>query len=492
MTHNLGTRASIVVDLGFGDAGKGSIVDYLAHTRDASTIIRYTGGPHAAHHIVRADGVSHAFCQFGATFKPGVHSHLARNVIVKPENLIYEGRALQGKGIPEPFRRLSINPACRVVTSYHAMLCQMKEIARGENRRGTVGVGAGEAVAESERFPDLALRVADLYEPAILRKKLCAHYKRAHCQAQTLLSTCNDALLRSELRTLYDSFRTQVRLKNVLALYRAFATQFPITLCSDEAVIVQNGQQPGGLIFEGAHAALLDHDHGYYPYVAKTDTTVCPALAILDQAAFGGAVQVIGVMRALGYRHGPGPFVTEDPHLAGLFEERHNRANAWQGRVRYGWFDLPAIRHGISLNPRVDVLALTMLDHLAKLDQFRVCLSYEYCGTERHRLDHYFEWATNVAGRAIITAIRPVPTCRRDELSHLLFDCVPNEWRWFGREGNLVTEFIDFLESPAGLNLPVQITSVGPTLADKVELAKFGYLRSENEIASSGRAPSSQ
>jgi adenylosuccinate synthase len=460
-------NACIVVDLGFGDAGKGGIVDYLVHTCDASTIIRYTGGPHAAHHLVRDDGVSHAFCQFGATFKPGVHSHLACNVIVKPENLIYEGRALQGKGIAEPFRQLSINPACRVVTACHAMLCQMKEIARGENRYGTVGVGAGEAVAESEQFPNLALQVADLYEPVILREKLYAHYKRAHYQAQTLLSTCTNTSLYQELRALYDSFCTQVRLKNLLALYSTFTAQFPITLCYDDAVIEQSCLQPGGLIFEGAHAALLDRDHGYYPYVAKTDTTTRPALDILDQAAFSGGVQVIGVVRVLGYRHGPGPFVTEETRLASLFEERHNKANAWQGCVRYGWFDLLAIRHGIRLNPRVDALALTMLDHLAKLDQFRVCLSYEYQGKERHRLDDYFEWATTPAGQAIITAIRPVATQRSDELARLLFDCVPNEWRQFSGSGNLANEFIGFLESPAGLNLPVQITSSGPMLAHK-------------------------
>ncbi|MGE5775811.1 MAG: adenylosuccinate synthetase [Chloroflexota bacterium] len=459
----MGTSAGIIVDLGFGDAGKGSIVDYLAHTHDISTIVRYTGGPHAAHHVVRADGTSHAFCQFGATFKPGVRSHLARNVIVKPENLIYEGRALEGKGIPEPFRQLSINPACRVVTSCHAMLCQMKEIARGKNRRGTVGIGAGEAVAESEQVPDLALRVADLYEPAILREKLCAHYERAHHQAQTLLLHCKDVSLCRELRTLYDSFRAQVRLKNLLALYRTFAAQFPVTLCSDEEVVDQSGRRSGGIIFEGAHAALLDHDHGYYPYVAKTDTTVRPALDILDRAMFGGDVRVIGVVRALGYRHGPGPFVTEDPQLSSLFEERHNKANDWQGCVRYGWFDLLAIRHGIRLNPQVDALALTMLDHLAKLNEFRVCLSYEYRGAERHHLDAYFEWMDAPDGRAIITAIRPVPTRRCDELSRLLFDCIPNAWRWFSGAG----DFIDFLESPAGLNLPIQITSVGPTIADK-------------------------
>jgi hypothetical protein len=108
-----------------------------------------------------------------------------------------------------------------------------------------------------------------------------------------------------------------------------------------------------------------------------------------------------------------------------------------------------------------------MLDHLAKLEQFRVCLSYEYCGTERRRLDDYFEWEVAPDKRAIVTAIRPVPTCRRDNLARLLFDCVPNEWRYFSGSGDLVTEFINFLESPAGLNMPVQIISIGPALADK-------------------------
>src|SRR5512141_1323831 len=156
--------AYIVVDLGFGDAGKGSIVDYLTQTRDIQDIVRYTGGPHAAHHVVRQDGVSHAFCQFGATFQQDVLSHLARAMIVKPENLMYEGRALEAKGVPDPFVRLSINPKCRLVISYHAMLCQMKEVARGGQRYGTVGIGAGEAVMESEQAPDLSLRVGDLYE----------------------------------------------------------------------------------------------------------------------------------------------------------------------------------------------------------------------------------------------------------------------------------------------------------------------------------------
>lgn len=462
--------AYIIVDLGFGDAGKGSIVDYLAQTRQVSAIVRYTGGPHAAHHVVRADGSSHAFCQFGATFREGVRSHLARNVIVKPENLLYEGQALLEKGVIDPFVRLSINPHCRLVTSYHAMLCQMKEVARGDQRRGTVGIGAGEAVAESESAPEQVLRAGDLYQPEVLRQKLCLHYENMQNQAKAVLRDCAGQASFGEVRAVYASFIQQVRLSEVFALYRQFAEK-PITLCEDLELIEQVRGLPGDLVFEGAHAALLDRERGYYPFVAKTDTTTGEAVRILEESVFDGGTYTIGVARALGYRHGPGPFVTEDARLSGLFAEKHNKPNEWQGSPRYGWFDLLAIRHGMRLNPRVDALALTMLDHLARVDDLQVCLSYEYRGSELQRLDEYFEYAI-VDGRIKITAIKPVPTRRDGTLSRLLFDCAPWDWQRFERKTGRCDAFIRFLESPLGLGIPVRIVSTGPTVNEKQERAR--------------------
>jgi adenylosuccinate synthase len=461
--------ATIVVDLGFGDAGKGSIVDALAYSQNVDAIARYTGGPHAAHHVVRADGVSHAFCQFGATFKAGVHSHLARSVIVKPENLMYEGHALEEKGMTDPFARLSIDPACRLVTSYHAMLCQMKEVSRGDQRRGTVGIGAGEAVTESEENPDVALRVVDLYEPQNLRQKLCSHYENMQRQAQALLRDCAHSPVYGELHNLYNSFMKQVRLKNVLALYRQFANDLPITICADAEWMRQCAGLPGDVIFEGAHAALLDREHGYYPYVAKTDTTTNEALRILAESNFDGKAHTIGVVRALGYRHGPGPFVTEDARLCGLFEEQHNKQNEWQGNVRYGWFDLLAIRHGMQLNQRVDALALTMLDHLDRLEHFQVCTAYEYLGKDFQRLEETFEFNIEQDGRVKITRIKTAPTHRTDALSRLLFDCVPCSWLCFDDKTSRGDDFMRFLESPERLGAPVEIVSSGPMLSDKKE-----------------------
>jgi adenylosuccinate synthase len=231
----------------------------------------------------------------------------------------------------------------------------------------------------------------------------------------------------------------------------------------------QMAGQSGGLIFEGAHAALLDHDHGYYPYVAKTDTTTQEALHMLKETSFEGSIRTLGVVRALGYRHGPGPFVTEDPRLSGLFNEKHNRTNEWQGNVRYGWFDLLAIRHGMRINQQMDAIALTMLDHLAQVSPFKICLSYEYLGSDFQLLEEYFEFTTPGAGRTKITGIKPTPTGRTETLSRLLFDCIPWDWSSFEAHMNPEDAFITFLESPEGLGVPVQIISTGPAASSKTE-----------------------
>jgi adenylosuccinate synthase len=275
--------------------------------------------------------------------------------------------------------------------------------------------------------------------------------------------------MRDEMRAVYDSFVQQVPVEDVLKRYEHFVRSVPVTLCTDGEFMRQAEALAGDVIFEGAHASLLDREYGYFPYVAKTDTTTNEAIHILEQTDFHGSTVILGVVRALGYRHGPGPFVTEEKHLSGLFGERHNKPNEWQGAMRYGWFDLPAIRHGVRLNRGVDALALTMLDHLLQVGSFRVCLSYEYRGADRQHLEQYFEFATTRMGRIKITAIKPVPTQRTDTLARLLFDCVPWDWVHFEAHAEALDAFLRFLESPDGLGIPVAIISSGATISQKQE-----------------------
>ena len=293
-------------------------------------------------------------------------------------------------------------------------------------------------------------------------------------QAQAILRDSALSPLYDEVRAVYDSFMNEVRLKDVLSLYQQFSEKLSIRICSDGEMMGQCAGLDGDVIFEGAHGTLLDRDHGYYPYVAKTDTTTHEAMRILDPSRLDFKPFTLGVVRAPGYRHGPGPFVTEDSRLSGLFEEKHNKGNAWQGQVRYGWFDLLAIRHGIRLNRHVDALALTMLDHLDQMDPFQVCLSYEYLGHAHQSLEEYFEFTTMASGRTKITGIRPACTHRTDALSRLLFDCVPWDWLCFEGKSNPQDRFIDFLESTDGLGVPVQIISSGPLVADKKERQAAG------------------
>lgn len=471
----------VVVDLGFGDAGKGSLVDYLAQTTEASAVIRYTGGPHAAHHVVRPDGVSHAFCQFGASFKKGLCSHLAQNVVVKPENLLYEAEALRTKGVADALSRLSLHPECRVVTSFHAMLCQMKEVARGDQKWGTVGLGVGEAVYDSEQNPAQALRLCDLLNPVTAQKKVRAHYEQKCAEALQLLRMSTDEHVADELQNIYAAFTGAGRLSEVLDLYHCFAREMRGGYASDVAQFNRFLNLPGPIIFEGAHASLLDYRYGYFPYVAKTDTTTGEAMRLLEAAGYQGETMVIGAFRALGYRHGPGPFVTEDRQLGGeALRERHNKPNLWQGAARYGWLDLVALRHSLALNARVDCLAVTMLDRLARLDRYRVCLAYEYLGSRRDLLNQYVEWTPYQANRIRITGIKKTPNRKSAELAQLLFDCAPLDWLDLGpgdgsdagftaaRVPELVNNLVGFLESREGLGLPVTILSHGPTVLEKI------------------------
>lgn len=199
---------------------------------------------------------------------------------------------------------------------------------------------------------------------------------------------------------------------------------------------------------------------------------------MLEQAGFAGSIITLGAVRAFGYRHGPGPFVTEDARLNGVFEERHNRANEWQGSPRYGWFDLLAVRHGMQINRQVDALALTMLDHLYRAGQLRACVSYEYLGRDFGCLEEYFETISS-GGRVKITGIKPVPTGRKDTLARLLFDCVPWDWVNFDDQARSGEDFIRFLESPDGLGPPVRLVSTGPTAGDKTWRAAPGSTTEE-------------
>ncbi|HEY0636327.1 MAG TPA: adenylosuccinate synthetase [Pseudonocardiaceae bacterium] len=403
----------VVVDLGYGDAGKGTVVDHLCARTDRPrphAVVRFNGGAQAAHNVVTTDGRHHTFAQFGAgTFTPGVLTHLSRFTLVDPLALAAEAAHLAAVGVPDALDRLTVDGAALLTTPYHAAANRARAATL---RHGTCGVGIGETMAYALARPDAAPRVADCRRPAVLHRRLTA--LRDHLVAELgpldvpPVEACVDACL---------AFAGRVRVTHGPAYLRGLLDRGPV-------------------VFEGAQGVLLDEWHGFHPHTTWSTTTFANAETLLAEC--GHRAVRLGVVRAYGTRHGAGPFVTEDPGLDR--PEPHNGTGRWQGAFRVGHLDLVALRHALGVCGGVDALAVTHLDRPAPL----VCPAYELDGRTVTRLD---------------PGADPADLAGRERFTRSLGRAVP-------RYRELDEDPARLLSAEAGA--PVVLRSYGPTAADKV------------------------
>ncbi|MBW4438928.1 MAG: adenylosuccinate synthetase [Pleurocapsa minor GSE-CHR-MK-17-07R] len=367
-------RAILVTDLGYGDAGKGTLVDFLARQHGAHTVVRFNGGAQAAHNVVTPDGRWHTFSQFGAaTFVPGVRSYFSRHTLIDPLALENEAAHLIALGVTDCYARLSIDRDALVITPYQQAANRLKELARGANRHGSCGMGIGETAADALAMPESALRMGDLADGAVARRKLAAIREAKRAQLGPILTELPDM---PEARASLALFERDFS-ADLLADYRDITRRFRIADESDLAALLR---APGPVLFEGAQGVLLDQDVGFPPYNTWSNTTFANALNLLGEAAYQGDVHRLGVLRTYFTRHGAGPFVTEAPELSPLLPERHNGLSAWQGGFRVGWFDAVAARYAMQACGGIDSLALTHMDRLANLPAWQWCDAYTLDG----------------------------------------------------------------------------------------------------------------
>jgi adenylosuccinate synthase len=432
-------HAIIVVDLGYGDAGKGSIVDYLAREHGAHTVVRFNGGPQAGHNVVTPEGRHHTFAQFGSgTFVPGVRTLLSRFMLIEPYALFNEARHLEEIGVAGPFERLVIDERCAVITPAHQAANRLRELARGARAHGTCGLGIGETMADLAIAPKGVLRAGDLRDRAKVRQRLliASGLKLVECE-KAIAATRDMPQAKPCVATLRDPAWIDVAADN----YAALAERAAIVTPAQSAGILNAS---GTIVFEGAQGVLLDEDYGFHPHTTWSRTTTANADFLLDEAGYEGTRRRIGVARSYATRHGAGPLVTEEPSLRASLPEPHNRDDGWQGPFRVGSIDLVAMRYAMSVC-RVDELAITHLDRLAALPR-KVCTAYSN------------------AGEAIVMLDAPEP----DNLNHRarftedLRDCRPI---FSALKGSIPEDFIALMESQTGK--PVRITSFGPTAGDK-------------------------
>jgi len=362
-------RAFVVADLGFGDAGKGLVTDFLVRHTGANVVVRYNGGAQAGHNVVTPDGRHHTFSQFGSgTFVPGVRTFLSRDVIVHPTALLLEERHLRSVGVPDAFDRLRIGAGSLVITPYLQSLGRLREIARGQRRHGSCGVGMGETVAHSIADPAESIRMKDLIDDAGVRRKLrhIEEYVRAEVSCLDRAALESDAA-RAELRI--------VDREDWIADWMEVARMTAALVAEDDAW-VPRANESSTVIFEGAQGLLLDENHGFHPHTTWSTCTTGPARSLLAEHLPDADVSTIGVVRTFAVRHGPGPFPTELSHLPSAPDE-HNSFNRWQGTVRRGWFDAVLTRYAIEADGAIDALAVTHLDWVERLGRWTYCGRYD-------------------------------------------------------------------------------------------------------------------
>lgn len=353
-------RCLVVVGAQWGDEGKGKIVDVLA--ADASIVARYQGGANAGHTVnVGAD-------QFILHQIPSgiLHSDkrclLGNGVVLDLDQFFAELDGLESRGIGAE-GRIGISGRAHLLLDYHKQLDKANEAARGTGRIGTTGRGIGPAYVD--KIARAGVRVSDLADADRARRLISAGADRANARLQVVGEEPADP----------DAVADRVLALRDRILPMLTDTGYEIT-----RTLAEPGRK---VLLEGAQGAMLDIDHGTYPFVTTSST-------IAGGAATGLGIgptaidTVLGVAKAYTTRVGSGPLPTEmDGELGDRMRELGGEYGATTGRPRRcGWFDAVVVRYAAQVNGLTG-LAITKLDVLDTLDEIRICTGYEVDGVVR-------------------------------------------------------------------------------------------------------------
>jgi adenylosuccinate synthase len=366
-----------LIDLGFGDSGKGLFTDALCRRWPVHTVVRFNGGAQAGHNVVLPDGRHHTFSQFGSgSFVPGVSTLLAAPVVVHPTALLVEEAWLRRAGVHDALTRLVVDARCRITTPFHQAARRLREWLRGDRAHGSCGVGVGETVRHSLQHPEQTLRFADLLRPAQAMVKLSAIRETLAAEFDLDRLRRHEAWA-AEARLLASDAVSAAWLAQACALAR----QVPP---APREALAERLRREGSVLFEGAQGLLLDEWHGFHPHTTWSSVGPAAAEAVLAELGIATPVQHLGILRSYLTRHGPGPLPTEDPALQAL-PEPHNASDGWQGAFRRGHPDAVLLRYAVEAARSLHGLLISHADALRSPVRLRWCLSY--AGQERLPVD---------------------------------------------------------------------------------------------------------
>ncbi len=364
---------TIVIGSQWGDEGKGKIVDMLSDKIDI--VARYQGGANAGHTICFDDKTFVLHLVPSGIFHKGVTCVIGNGVVIDPVALMEEVRTIRELGF-EVDGRLLISHNAHLIMPYHKRIEEAIERARDDGAIGTTGRGIGPAYVD--KFARTGIRVVDLLDRDVLRKKLTISIE----QKNTVLQSVYGAE-KLDVDAIIDEY---VEFDKIIDPFVTDTTEF---LCRSHA----EGKR---ILAEGAQGSLLDVDFGTYPYVTSSHPTAggcCTGLGLPPTAVDS----VIGIVKAYSTRVGNGPFPTElsdgvGKHLASVGHE----FGATTGRPRRcGWIDLVALNYASMINGFTE-LCITKLDVLSGLSEIKVCTGYRYNGKLSRRFPSEAETLTSV------------------------------------------------------------------------------------------------
>ncbi|MGH9468104.1 MAG: adenylosuccinate synthase [Terriglobales bacterium] len=398
--------AVIVVGAQWGDEGKGKVVDLLS--RHFAWVARWQGGHNAGHTVVIGER------RFILQLIPcgilsGSRAIIGNGVVVDPEALVGEIRALEQAGVAVA-GKLHVSARAHVILPYHRMIELAAESAPGRVKIGTTSRGIGPAY--EDKMGRRGLRVHDLYNRDLLR----AHIQNALAEKNAIG------------KALYGS--DPLDAGQIVENYVALSEQIRPYVTDTAWLLNQAAARGESILLEGAQGALLDIDHGTYPFVTSSSTTAGGACTGTGLAPTRVRA-VLGVSKAYCTRVGGGPFPTEaQGELATALRQRGNEFGSVTGRPRrVGWFDVPLMRYAAMLNG-MESLILTKLDVLDELARIPVCVGYRLHGKrvesvpaaalDWEKLEPQYEelpgWQTSTAG---MTRVEQLPAQARAYLEFI-------------------------------------------------------------------------
>ncbi|WP_421706875.1 adenylosuccinate synthase [Algihabitans sp.] len=352
----------VVVGSQWGDEGKGKIVDWLSERADV--VVRFQGGHNAGHTLVVGNETYKLSLLPSGVVRPGKLSIIGNGVVVDPWALVEEIERLTAQGVSITPDSLKIAENAALILPLHGAVDRAREVRRGDDKIGTTGRGIGPAY--EDKVGRRAIRICDLSDRDLLARRVNS------------LLVHHNALFRGLDLPEVEAEELIEQLHAVAPKIQPYADRVWQRL--DEA-----RRQGKRILFEGAQGAMLDVDHGTYPFVTSSNT-------LGGQAAAGSGVapgslgMVLGITKAYTTRVGSGPFPTElDDEIGRRLGERGHEFGTVTGRARRcGWFDAVMVRQAITIGG-IDGIALTKLDVLDGFDELQVCTGYRIDGT---LLDH--------------------------------------------------------------------------------------------------------